>query len=73
MGDPSFGSSSPADSGVDSQSPPFLLAGICPFPHAPPPEVLLGPVAFVPSLPVAPHAKAQGQPAFSLGTGGLSF
>ena len=72
MGDPSSGLSPPADSEVDSQSSPFLLAGIRPFLQAPPPGVLPGPATFAFSLPVAPHAEAQGQPQFLLSTDGLS-
>ena len=73
MGDPSFGSSPPADSEVDSQSPFSLLAGIRPFLQAPPPSALPGPMAFVPSLPLVPHAEAQGQPPLALSTDGLSY
>ena len=71
MGDPSLGLSPLADSRVDSQSPSFLLASICPFLQAPPLGALPGPATFAFPLPVAPHAEAQGQP--PLGIGGLSY
>ena len=58
MGDPSSGSSPPADFGVDSQSPLSLLTGIRPLHQAPLPKSLPSPAAFVPCLPVAPHAEA---------------
>ena len=73
MGDPSSGSSPPVDSGVDSQSSSFLLADIRPFLQAPPLGALPSPATFAFSLPVAPHAEAQGQPQFSLSTDGLSY
>ena len=72
MGDPSSGSSPPADFGVDNQSSPFLLTGIHPFLQAPLLGVLPGLATFSSSLPVAPHAEAQGPSPLSPGTGGPS-
>ena len=72
MGDPSFSPLPFADAGVVKQSPPPFLPDIRPFLQAPPYGSLPSPVAFVSSLPVAPHAEAQGQPSFFIDTGGLS-
>ena len=72
MGDPSFGSSPPAESEVRSQSFPFLVIGIRPFLQAPPLGALPGPATFAFSLPVALHAEVQGSSPLSLGTGGPS-
>ena len=72
MGDPPSGLFPPADSRVDSLCTPFLLAGIRPFLQAPPPRALPDPATLAFSLPVAPHAEAQGQTPFPLGTDRLS-
>ena len=73
MGDPSFGPLHVVDFGVVSQSPLSHPTGIHPFLRAPLLGLLPSLVAFVSSLPVAPHAEAQGHPQLSFSTGGLSY